>query len=168
MRIASQRKKATRISKRKLRMEQLRPYVLRVRDPMLKIVLYSWCELLPERVRRGLRSAAMARVAQDKERLVAAAQTPVDSFGVRLTAVERENWEAFVLRACAKWKPFSEYLVGQLGAVRAASVRTACEKLEAAGDPAASAYISAIAASNRPSAEEQRLHTLGAPETSLR
>ena len=68
-------------------MEQLRPYVLRVRGPRLKIVLYSWCELLPERVRRGLRSAAMARVAQDKERLAAAAQTPVDSFGVRLTAV---------------------------------------------------------------------------------
>ena len=151
-----------RISKRRLRMEQLRPYVLRVRDPMLKIV-QRWREW----VRRELRSAAMARVAQGKERLVAAAQTPVDSFGVRLTAVERENWEAFVLRACAKWKPFSEYLVGQLGAVRAASVRTACENLETAGDPAASAHNSAIAASNCPSAEEQRLHTLGAPKTSF-
>ena len=110
----------------------------------------------------------MARVAEDRERLVAAAQTPMDSFGVRLIAVERENWEAFVLRACAKREPFSEDPAGQMGAVRAASVRTACENLEAVGDPAASAHNSAIAASNRPSAEEQREHTPGAPETSLR
>ena len=60
----------------------------------------------------------MARVAQDKERQAAAAQTPVDSFGVRLTAVGREKWEAFVLRACVKLKPFSEDRVGQMGAVR--------------------------------------------------
>ncbi|MDA8584165.1 hypothetical protein N9L68_08010, partial [bacterium] len=58
---------ATRISRRRLRMEQLRPYVLRVRGPRLNIVLYSWCELFPERVRRGLRSVSMARVALDKE-----------------------------------------------------------------------------------------------------
>ena len=43
----------------------------------------------------------MERVARDAERLAAAEELPVDSFRARLLAVERENLEACVLRACA-------------------------------------------------------------------
>ena len=68
----------------------------------MKIVfdIWWWCR---ERVREfeRERSAAMARVARDAERLAAAAELPVDSFRARLTAVERENLEACGLRACA-------------------------------------------------------------------
>ena len=92
-------------------MEQLRPYVLRVRDPMLKIV-QRWREW----VRRELRSAAMARVAErierveecervriaatervdrDAEPLVAAAELPEESFRARLIVVERVNLETW-------------------------------------------------------------------------
>ena len=70
--------------------------------PQLKIVFYIWwwCRERVKEFERE-RSAAMARVARDAERLVAAAELLVDSFPVGLTVAERENLEACVLRACA-------------------------------------------------------------------
>ena len=71
--------------------------------PMLISVFYSSKRHCIERVKEfeRVRSAAMARVARDAERLVAAAEPLVESFRARLTAVERENLEACGLRACA-------------------------------------------------------------------